>query len=513
MPTGINKKENTYPVQQLSGQFSNAPESKIKINEFSSLVNMDFTQKTLGSRSGYSEFVTGLDGTVIFGFEFKKSTDSSPKIFYVTSTRKWYTTDGSGGSLSSATTLPTGSGTISKVKGDMLGDVLYFTDEKYLYSYDGSTVTEITSNLPVSPAVGDPIDVATVQNRLFVATKNDYIVWSVPGDPNDLTTTANGAGSLQMENKDGMRMKSLNTWGSTIIVIKGDDSTFRYATYWLQGIGTSSDPYYYEALFGDSKSPTGFLGKSASRIGNDIIGLTYDGVTTISAINNFQKADGDLVSNQITDIIKRINWSQPQLINSIYDNANGRYMLGVPLGSDTSVTYILVYDDTLDVWSTYTGIDARSWFIVGRSVCFGTTGGKVYILDDSTTDNGNAFTWSAKTANNLFDQPDTIKLFKSVELDLFYLSGFTLNVDFEVDGKPLDRIMIPLESPASLWDVFVWDVDSWDGEGSKKITVYVMARGKSLKVTISSGDKDSKVQLNGITYRTVEKEGGTSLAT
>ena len=500
--SGFNEK--VMPVQVFAGQNSDSPQSRIQINEFSSLINVDFNSKSPGTRQGVETFVTGMDGTVLFAYEFKASADSSAKVCYVTSKRKFYTTTTAGASLTLVSMPQTG--TISYCNGVMLDDALYFVDGTYLYKYNGSTISDVTASLP---ALGTPVDVAKMQNRLWVLTA-DYIIYSVVGDPDDLTTTMDGAGSIQIDSKDGTKNKNIYEWGSTLVVSKGDESTFRYASYWVQGTGTTSDPFYYESLIGDSKSPTGFVGKSGVKIGNDLIGLTFDGVTTISAINNFQKADGDLISVQVNDVIKNINFGLVNLIQGLYESADKRYFLSFAMNGRVVSDYILVYDTTFDRWSTYQGKEVRSWFTIGRGVYFGSVNGTVYHLSDEFNDDGMSFPWSMTTGEISFGQPDVVKLFKSIELELDYSDSLILDVQFTIDGVKLDKMQIELTSPGSRWDEAYWDIDSWDGQGSEKVTIYVLARGKSIKTSISSGQLDSPLFLKGITYRYIEKDSGSA---
>src|SRR5690606_28155682 len=138
--------------------------------------------------------------------------------------------------------------------------------------------TDITSTFPsISPlTTGDILDVAATRNQLWWADSNDYLYGSAFNTPDDLTTTANGATKMQVSYGDGALISSLVPWGNTLVINTIDSERSHHIMYWLKGLGTTANPYRVDPLFGDSKSPTAFLGRSAVQIAGDVIGLTLE---------------------------------------------------------------------------------------------------------------------------------------------------------------------------------------------------------------------------------------------
>jgi hypothetical protein len=511
-------KEIPIAVKQWGGMVSNLPTKVIPPNAFALLLNMDFRGLyKIRSRQGTTQYHATIGSVqVIEGIEFKKSTDVTATIIEATSDGKLYRTiKGLGntpvliGSL--ANSMPT------RVSMAQMANNLYIADGKRLFEWDGTTLADVTSRLPsIAPlTTGDILDVIATRYQLWVADSNDYLYGSVFNTPSDFTTVSAGAYKTQVQYGDGCKIASLVSWGNTFLINKVDDERDLHLMFWLKGIGSSTDPYYVDPLFGNPKSPTAFVGKSACEVGADIIGLTLGGITTISAINNFKEATpSNAASQAIDDLVKRINFKMPSKINGIFDTITRQYMLAVPLDGATSVTHILVYDIDADRWSTYDNWEVRCWVRVGTDILFGTEDGRLVKTRVGDSDEGSGYLKKIITGDNDFDAPDVTKMFKSCELDIQHEGDYNINYDFYVDNilATSNAVKLPLVGNASLWDVFVWDVDYWDALGNTVRNILLMARGRTIRHQISNSQPNQPFTIESMTTRILVKDSGQAKA-
>lgn len=506
-------KEIPIEVKEWGGMASFYPDNVRPINTFRKLLNMNFDGRfRLRSRKGTREYfgnsVTGSGVGTIDGIEYKKI-NKPTVVIYVTSDGKLYS------SLKGEGQTPTLIGTLTnptpnKVTMVQHADSIYIADGKDALKWDGTTLTSIKSTFPsIAPlTTGDIVCVAVTRSQLFWADSNDYIYASSYNS--DDFTTATGAYKAQVQYGDGTTITSLVPWGNTLLISKGDEERNFHLMYWLKGSNTTSDPYRIDPLFGDQRTPVAFIGKSAVQIQGDVIGLTLDGFTTATAINNFKEASPQNISDPIHDIIKRINFSVPWKITAIYDTVLRQYMCAVPLDGANYVTHILVYDIDGDRWTTYDNWSVRCWIRVGTDVLFGTENGRVVITRRGENDEGNGFRKEIDRGSNHFGISDIIKLFKWADIDLQLQGDYTVDYHVSYDGVPdIDTpIQLGLLGENTLWNQFMWNQGYWNAVASGVRNVLLLGRGRTLGERFINSNADEPFTLGTIVNRMMVKDAG-----
>jgi hypothetical protein len=142
-----------------------------------------------------------------------------------------------------------------------------------------------------------------------------------------------------------------------------------------------------------------FLGRSGLEVGNGFIGLTRNGFIDFAAIQSsteFGITDADYISNNIKNVINRIDWTKTDGVRSCIDETNQRYWCAVPVDGAESNTLVLVYDfsasfkavrnmGALHRWSFYTfnfgEITIESLFTLFGHPCIGLSDGRVVMCE------------------------------------------------------------------------------------------------------------------------------------
>jgi len=514
--TDVKKKEIPVSVEKFKGMQSNRPVQAVDLDAFSYLLNMNFVNDdAITSRKGSSLHMSNAvvgNKAIVFGTQFIRSGQITGKIIFITSDGNLYQRDqGTGSAPSLISSLTNTSPTL--VGMQIYKNSLHIADGKDWFEWDGTTLTNRTGDLPTVDNRGDIVDVIATTSRLFIFTSTGWCFASVPGSI-DMLTEANGAQTLDIGVNDGTKIMSAALWSNTIVVNKGNESTYQYSMHWIRGIGSTSDPFTVKHFLGDRKSPIAFIGRSAVQVGTDMIGLTPLGVTTLSAINNFQEANADPVSEDIFNYIKQITWSVPHKIQAVYDSETRQYLLAVPAFGASKCNLIFVYDTYKDRWALYNNWTVRCWIPNKDKMLYGNESGQMIQINSGESDLGSGYQKIADTGDNPFLYPDIIKYFKSVGLDIGHQGSYNLYVTPIVNGDATNSTAIPimLKSGSSLWDKFIWDKDRWDGSGNTKASPYILARGKTLRLRFYNDQPNQPYTINSLTYRVYQKDSGAAKA-
>jgi hypothetical protein len=147
---------------------------------------------------------------------------------------------------------------------------------------------------------------------------------------------------------------------------------------------------------------------TVQQVGADIMFLSRDGVRSLQSIQAGTETDVSLpVSRNINDYIGRINQAAVSTCTAIY--WRNRYMLSVPLDSETSPNVVLVFNLLAGAGSGawcghWSGWEARDFVISAFDgelrLNIGTQNGEVYTWDDTTPED-------ATTVADYMDGPST----------------------------------------------------------------------------------------------------------
>lgn len=496
-------------ITSWEGMMSAFPLTHIPINAFSYLLNMDFVnQYVISSRKGTSQVLNNTtqgEYSILEGFMYKRRAVSTVECVFANANGNLYTIDPA--SLGTPTLIGSlSNSTPTVVNMGMLKGKLYIASGGADgQMYNGSTLTNVT----IANA-GNLIDVTRVGNRMVFADEGS-IFGSDINDPD--TYTGGDSFEYPVAEDDGMDISSITNWGKSLLVSKYQSETHQSATYWLRG-STVSD-FIIDPLYSNPSNPAGGLvGKSAVQIGSDVIALTIEGFVSLKALQTFLEARLSVISQPIVDIIRRINFDMGHIITAIFDPITQQYMCAVPLDGAVENTHVIIYDPNFNRWGLYNNWRVGSWIQYKTNLWYGAKDGQIIQTRIGNNDLGNAYSKIAESGNIHFGAPDVIKLFKSIQSDLTHDGDYEVNVIFVLDDFESAPLNVPLKLDArsSLWDVFVFDVDYWDIEGSTQRTVYVMGRAKTLRTRFQNENADEPFSLRTMTYRMVPKDSGSITA-
>lgn len=551
------------------------PATSIPINSFTQLVNKDLVSPTtISTRPGASILYMHYDmGYTVAAYEFNQSNGSS---FIVWATRDGrlfrtptqlynrfylgtYETQNLPPDPEFIGYLTTGVG-LSNVRFAIFKNKLWIADGYNAWVYDPSsspTLQNYTSTVG-APSGSKIIAVKTHNYRLWYLTDTDQLRGSALNDPSNFTSGT--AWNATIGDNDGMSNRTLTRWGKAMIITKHDTETGRYAMYLLQG--SSSTNFQIDQMFGDEDTPTGFVGNSAVQVGNDVIGLTTDGFTTVSAVQNFQESQLSLLSEDIDDLVRRINFGAASIIRGVYDTATRQYMCAVPLDNSPFNNIILVYDRRKQRWSTYDNWPVIDFFKVKTLTCFvGNTSDRYdfnvygrdeegasinedfYAIEPHPSDDytrvvyraldtglpiynnnflflsrrGNYFTDDVfgkyrkviELSDATFDAADALKMFKALDFNITQDNDYKLLITPVIDGDDDGADTWELDVDADGTDgEFTGDVSISDGEANSQETLPLGLRGKTLRVRFENNELNQSFSLRSITFRLFKTDSG-----
>lgn len=501
------KKEKPIPVFKWGGLMSGLPLNDIPINSFSTLLNKDFIDAyTIRTRLGTAQWMPNTTvgaNDIVEAMEIKLPGWAVSRIVFVCNSKLWYIP--SDGSTSVATEVGALSASTTKASIAVLGDYVMVSDGTAAWRWDGTTLAA-----QALPQTGNVIDCVLWDSRIWFYLESDWVVSSELNDP--LTYTGGTTFQVRISRGDNATPSSMTPWTSKLIVNKFNEDTYS-ASMWVIEIDGSS--YSKRQLFGDQKNPTCFVGKSGVQIANDVIGLTPVGFSLASAIDNYQQAEANALSDPaINDIIARINWDQADKIRAVHDLETKQYFCAVPLDNASYNSHIITFDYNFQRWGLYQFhnsalIRPRCFFRIKKKTYLGDQSGRLIKMRSGTSDLGYNFDVIVETGDKHFDSPDTVKLFKSTEMELVQEGDYTVTytpIYDSQDGTATD-ITLTLDAGNSLWDDFVWDDDLWDVEVPSIKTILLLARGKYLRERIRS-DSSKPFTLRGLTNRVYVTDAG-----
>lgn len=227
-------------------------------------------------------------------------------------------------------------------------DKLYMTDGiGTLHAWDGITMTDFGSGGTSQPPLANFIVWHT--QRLFAAG-----IAAVPDEVacSDLLNAAvwdtGGAGSLggfrfRVGAGDGDPVVALSPWIDFDLVVLKRGSLWVVNTNPAQPVPEWSINCIHRRI--GCVAP-----RSVTQVGQDVWFLSDAGVRSVRrVIATDQNEVTDCISDDVKDVIQRINWRQAHKAAAVFHN--NRYMISLPLDGASEPNYTLVYDTQTKGWS------------------------------------------------------------------------------------------------------------------------------------------------------------------
>ena len=414
-------------------------------------------------RSGYSQWATGISGTVETIMDYESG--SASKMFAIANGSVYNVTAQGAVGAAVVTGLSNSRWQYCNVATSG-GNFLYMANGVNTpYLYDGTNWTSITG--ASTPAITG-VTTTTLNNpilfktRVFFTQTGTLKTWYLP------TTSVGGAAQSidvsQYAYKGGYVVQHA-TW--TLDGGYGVDDY--YVVYTSKGQvvvfkGTDPSSASTWAMIGvwDLGAPVGT--RCMFKYGGDLLLLGTDGLTPLASELQSSRLDPRVA---LTD---KIQWAISEAI-SLYGSQFGWQVIFYPEENqlwinvpNTSGTLQYAMNSINKNWCTYSGWQASCWCLFQEQPYFGGVGyvGRAW---NTNADNGSNITGSALQAFSDFGSPGELKRFTMAK-PIFRTTGnpaiyANINLDFNVTDPTTILNFTP--TPAGSWDSAIWDTSLWGG--------------------------------------------------
>jgi hypothetical protein len=363
---------------------------------------------------------------------------------------KW---DGEEWTTISGFALPDGDADVEIAQGI---DKLYITEASggmNIFSWDGTTFVNLGSSTNAQPPIARFLLWHT--GRLFaVKGDTDEIYCS---DILDGATWDKTLQQFRVGAGDGDPITGMLAWDEFNLLV------FKQRSIWQ----VTTDPQEAPVVTGVANWPihavnrgTGCIApRSLAQVGNDIWFLSQDGVRSVRRTLATEQKEVSLpISAPIQDWMERVNWAYAHRACAVF--WNNRYIIALPIDSETEPSTIFVYNTESGAWSgRWTGwtpaVFAATAFNEIPRLVFGTFAdegagsGKVFewqdqIAENETTaahyqDDGEDYPSRLTTRALTFKDPRSPKRGNEIEWE-FHRSKADITIDAILDGTRPRRI-------------------------------------------------------------------------
>lgn len=301
----------------------------------------------------------------------------------------------------------------------------------------------------------------------------------------------------EVANGDGQKTTGVAVLRDSVLIISKESSL-----YYLSG--TTVDNYIVRVL--DSRR--GFIGrKTIQSTPFGVFGLDAGGVIQVSAV-----APAEVISEDIEDIIKRINYAEIENAYSSYDAEANRYYLALPVDGASFPNITVVYNCKDKSWSQLFGQEGGAIkFGIASSKSFNYKIGAYiggYIYDNSletvVTNNGNSIDSEYFSGPFYFGDNTKKKKAKFLYITAESSTDWTIDLDVVPDLSQTQAYQLTGINSNSLFSVYaasladvsdnvgVWDTSLWSGEKIRKtIKIPILGVGYSFQVRIRNTSTDA----------------------
>jgi hypothetical protein len=408
--------------------------------------NAIITDESIDKRHGYTMFGNDTGAKPILGLQGVSTSDGIKRMFKFhnktdnTAIQIYETTGGGQWDLINENKL-LGSG--NQVNTEVAKDLVF--------CFDGITTPVIIT--PGSPSVAAyATDVnfpkgsfaVWFHNFLFVAGVASYpnrLYWSDLDDPTKFTGGVTG--SIDINENDGDEIIGLNVLKDELLIFK------RNRIWSLTGFGTTT------FTIGDiNENITGFGAVSHRgiiNIGNDVLYMSsVGGEPEFRSVNRTKYGtlvEGGTISDDINGSMKTLE--KTQLQNTVAEFDGRKAYFACPSSGGTTNDKVFVYDTVNKGFVRWIGLYPSCFSKMDFSgeiqIYFGENrdDSKVYVMDESDSDNGQPIDFYVITRRYGGDKPERKKKWKYCYVTVEKLGNYDLTIEQSPDGytyELLDRI-------------------------------------------------------------------------
>jgi len=409
-------------ISFIGGQVSGVRPNLLNRDQFSDGKNVDVdTFGTVVTRKGTVKFPSTAHSTNIQGLAYYDNPTATKERLISATGGNLYRCDAADSSWTQLT------GAKNTVHATNQVDFVQLVDKMFVA--DGSSVMRMITNDASSTVPSEHglefTSITSHTNRLFgfgVSGQPDDALWA--SDVLDGTTWNTTANQIRIGGHSGDPIRALHSWHNFNLLVFKERSIYIVNT----------DPTASAANWSIKKvsDRVGCVSRrTVAQVGGDCFFLSRFGVMSVGQILEGAQTivEPQPISTPIRDWIDKINWSKAHTACATF--WNNRYLLSVPIGSDTP-NYTFVFNTVTRSWTGYWSgwtptVYADSAFAGDLRMHFGQTDGKVlkwleYVADDDETDStykddGSFYPSHVKTRSFIFREQLNDKIGRSAEFE------------------------------------------------------------------------------------------------
>lgn len=312
---------------------------------------------------------------------------------------------------------------------------------------------------------------------------------------------ASSAGALQVSPGDGEKITALKTLflpinNEEVLVIFKERST-----YILSGSDATSF-----ALQKISDEFGAVSSNSVILVGNELIFLSQEGITSLSTATAQGNITTGFLSNQISPQIASLNRFQLSGSFAVHLRNRQEVWWFVADGSATQNQTVLVYNYGINrCWSKRTGITAACGVSMNGNLYTGNYGGIIQQQLKGNSYNGQPIRWTYRTGFQDLSSPRLRKRIKDIELFLKQISNVNVTVNMYWDfrrgsSQRQSRVLhVVPDASSSIYNTAVYGQDAYNVAGSSIFRFMPAGSGRYFQLELTGQDTDKPVEIEGWT--------------
>ncbi len=383
----------------------------------------------------------------------------------------------------------------TNVAGDHF--LLIADEDNGYYIFDGTTWAAGTFTGAPVPLAVNLVQISEWNGRIWLVEKNSARAWFL--DPLALTGQIEPM-DVGSRFKEGGHLVQCATW--TLDAGDGMDDKFVMISaagdvlIWVGTDPTTAADLALEGRWTVGAVPEGR--RVLSDWGGDVAILSTGGVITASALlagrasldssQFLSKNINQYIRSEMEDSLDVFGWSM-QLVPT--QNITIISVPQPPLTSRPPIQFVL--ETSTNAWSMFRDLDMVCIAEQGNAFVFGTSGGRVMVLEGTTDDilldgsSAKAITFSLLTHYSGMGQAAQWKLAQFIRPYWIGAAQPVFNVQVHFDFDLAELLISPpfVESDAATWDSAIWDTALWAGTAQAYLeTIGVGGMGRHVAVAI-----------------------------
>lgn len=383
--------------------------------------------------------------------------------------------------------------------------------------WDGEgAVSNLSGWPPVIAGVtpGHPSISEIFSNRLVFSgdsTNPSMLFISELENPENFTPSsgADAPGAIQVSPGDGEKITALKTLflplsNEEILVVFKERSTYVL-------MGSDADTFALQKVSDEFGAVNH---RAVALVGNELMFLSYEGVTALSTAT----IQGNLTTGMLSDRIKPQidNLNRLMLKDAFALHLRNRQEVWwfVPDGSASQNQTVLVYNYGINrAWSKRSGLTAASGVMIGGNLYTGNYSGIIQQQLKGNSYNGEPIRWTYRSGFQDFSTPRLRKRIKDVELFLKQISNVDVTVNMYWDFRRgsmhrQSRLLNVLpDSSSSVYNSARYESDYYNLAGSSVFKFMPEGSGKYFQLELTGSAAEKPVEIEGWTVTALY--GGT----